>query len=170
MRQGIGIREAEPRDFESILTIYNHYIEHSHVTFDVRPYRLEERAAWFGQFHTVGPYRLYVAEGESCVVGYACSTPFRPKPAYATSVETTVYLAPEHTAKGIGGLLYQPLLTALEAEDVHRAYAVIVLPNPASIRLHTRAGYKEAATLREVGRKFGRYWDVSWYERTLDPS
>ena len=170
VRQPIRIRQAEPRDFESILTIYNHYIEHSHVTFDVRPYRSEERTEWFDQFHATGPYRLYVSEADARVVGYACSTPFRPKPAYGTSVETTVYLAPDHTGKGIGALLYQPLLTALESEDVHRAYAVIVLPNPASIRLHTRVGFREAATLREVGRKFGKYWDVSWYERSLDPS
>jgi phosphinothricin acetyltransferase len=61
-------------------------------------------------------------------------------------------------------------LKALETEDVHRAYAVIVLPNPASIRLHALVGFTEAATLREVGRKFGRYWDISWYERSLEPS
>jgi phosphinothricin acetyltransferase len=44
---------------------------------------------------------------------------------------------------------------------------VIVLPNPASIRLHEELGFSLAATLREAGRKFDKYWDVSWYERSL---
>jgi phosphinothricin acetyltransferase len=164
------IRPAAQQDVEPILAIYNHYILHSPATFDVQPYRLDERGEWFAQFTDSGPYRVVVAEDEEIIVGYACSTPFRPKPAYATSVEVTVYVEPDHTGRGIGRRLYGPLLEALEGEDVHRAYAVIVLPNPASIRLHERLGFREAATLREVGRKFGKYWDVSWYQRSLDPS
>lgn len=162
------IRPAVPEDHQRILDIYNHYIVHSHVTFDIRPFELIERAGWFAQFAPSGPHRLLVADVRGEVVGYACSTPFRPKPAYGTSVEVSVYLAPEHTARGIGRQLYDQLLTSIEPEDVHRAYGVIVLPNEASIRLHTGLGFRLAATLREVGRKFDRYWDVSWYERSLE--
>jgi phosphinothricin acetyltransferase len=161
------IRPAEPRDFPAVLTIYNHYIVHSHVTFDVRPFELSEREAWFAQFADTGRSRMFVADDDAGLAGYACSTSFRPKPAYATSVETTVYVHPERLGRGIGRLLYEPLLEALGTEDVHRAYAVIVLPNPASIRLHEELGFSFAATLREVGRKFDKYWDVSWYERSL---
>ena len=52
-------------------------------------------------------------------------------------------------------------------EDVHRAYAAIVLPNPASVALHARFGFAPVGTYREAGRKFGRYWDVQWFERPL---
>jgi phosphinothricin acetyltransferase len=55
----------------------------------------------------------------------------------------------------------------LEGEDVHRAYAGIALPNPASISLHEKFGFKRAALFTEQGRKFGRYWDVAWYEKPL---
>jgi len=161
------IRPADPRDFPAVLAIYNHYIVHSHVTFDVRPFDSSEREVWFAQFAGTGRSRLFVADDAPGLAGYACSTPFRPKPAYGTSVETTVYVHPECTGRGIGRLLYEPLLQALGTEDVHRAYAVIVLPNPASIRLHVELGFRLAATLREVGRKFGKYWDVSWYERSF---
>jgi phosphinothricin acetyltransferase len=50
---------------------------------------------------------------------------------------------------------------------VHRAYAGIALPNDASFALHRRFGFTEIGTYREVGRKFGRYWDVLWLERPL---
>jgi phosphinothricin acetyltransferase len=161
------VRHAEPQDHAAVLDIYNHYILHSHITFDVEPFELSERSAWFALFAKSGRCQLFVGEIASMIVGYACSTPFRPKPAYATSVETTVYVHPEHMGQGIGHRLYQPLLTALEGEDAHRAYAVIALPNAPSIRLHEAVGFHRVALLCEAGRKFDKYWDVSWYERPL---
>jgi phosphinothricin acetyltransferase len=164
------IRPTRQQDFESVLAIYNHYVEHSHVTFDVERISPDDTPAKFSQFADSGPYRLVVAENDANVVGYACSMPFRPKPAYSTSVEVGVYVRTGFTGQGVGRKLYASLLDALEAEDVHRAYAVIALPNPASIRLHEQFGFCRVATLREVGRKFGKYWDVTWWERSLDPS
>ena len=82
-------------------------------------------------------------------------------------METSVYLAPGATGKGTGGTLYAELFKAIEGEDVHRAYAGIALPNPASIALHEKFGFKRVALFTEHGRKFGRYWDVAWYEKPL---
>jgi phosphinothricin acetyltransferase len=103
------------------------------------------------------------------VIGYASSSRFRTKAAYDTSVETSVYLAPDAVGRGVGSLLYEKLFKALEGEDAHRAYAGIALPNPASIGLHERFGFKRAGHFTEQGRKFGRYWDVAWYEKPLGP-
>jgi len=171
MRNGAGvalarIRSAVERDLPDLVRIYNHYVAGSHVTFDTKPFSLEERRPWFEVFSTSGPHRLLVAEFESRTIGYASSREFRPKPAYSCSVETTIYLDPEFVGRGIGRALYGALLEALESEDgVHRAYGGIALPNPASVTLHERFGFKLAGTFREVGYKFGKYWDVSWYER-----
>jgi len=38
------------------------------------------------------------------------------------------------------------------------------LPNPASIALHRRFGFTDVGVFREVGRKFGKYWDVLWMQ------
>ncbi|MGW6458555.1 N-acetyltransferase family protein [Streptomyces sp. NPDC055078] len=103
------------------------------------------------------------------LLGYATSGPLRPKAAYSTSVEVSVYCAPEAAGRGIGTLLYTSLFDALAEEDVHRAYAGITQPNEASVRLHTRFGFRPIGTYGEVGRKFGRYWDITWYEKSLGP-
>jgi phosphinothricin acetyltransferase len=108
-----------------------------------------------------------VAISENRVVGFASSSRFRPKPAYETSIETSVYLSPESVGRGAGSRLYDALFNALEDEDVHRAYAGIALPNPASIALHERFGFKRAAHFTEQGRKFDRFWDVAWYEKPI---
>ncbi|WP_411140197.1 GNAT family N-acetyltransferase [Streptomyces sp. x-80] len=109
----------------------------------------------------------------TALLGYATSSVLRPKAACATSVEVTVHCAPRAVGRGIGigigigTLLYQALFDALADEDVHRAYAGITQPNEASVRLHARFGFRHLGTYEEVGHKFGRYWDVAWYEKRL---
>lgn len=160
-----GIRPAEAADLAGIVRILNHYIEHSHVTFDTRPFTPEERRAWFDAFGAAGRHRLLVAHDGTEILGYASSTAIRPKPAYDPSVETTIYLDPGAVGRGIGRRLYASLLDLLATEDVHRAYAGIVLPNPASITLHESLGFRHIGTFDEAGRKFGCYWSIGWWER-----
>jgi len=159
------IRTAERRDLARITEIYNYYVLNTPVTFDVEPYTVEGREAWFTQFSATGRHRLIVAEENGIVMGYAGTTRFRPKAAYETTVETTVYCAPEAIGNGLGKRLYAELFAVLRDEDIHRFVAVYVLPNPATEALHRRFGFRVVGVLSENGRKFGKYWDVCWVER-----
>jgi phosphinothricin acetyltransferase len=161
------IRPGTEHDLAAVNRIYNHYIEQTIITFDVDPWPLEKRAEWFTHYHETGRHRLLVAEAGGEVTGYATSSPLRPKAAYNTSVETSVYLDPHRTGQGIGRSLYQILFEGLAGEDVHRAYAGIALPNPVSISLHLRFGFQPLGIYHEVGRKFGRYHSVQWFEKAL---
>jgi phosphinothricin acetyltransferase len=160
------IRAAQADDLPTLVEIYNHYVENSHFTFDVEPCTPDSRRPWFEQFDGER-YRCLVLLSDDLVVGYASSAPFKPKPAYGTSVEVSVYLAPGHTGRGYGRALYEALFTGIAKQDVHRAYALIALPNPESIALHEAFGFRQVAHLHEVGRKFGRYWDVVYLERAI---
>jgi phosphinothricin acetyltransferase len=163
----LQIRAATKGDLPRLTEIYNHYVIHTAVTFDLDPYTLERRAAWFEQFGSSGRYRLLVAEDNSGVLGYAGTTRFRPKAAYETTVETTIYCAPGAVQKGIGSAIYSALFKTLAGEDIRRIVAGYTLPNPASAALHARFGFKPVGVFHENGRKFGRYWDVAWLERPL---
>ena len=165
----IEVRPATAGDLAAVNEIYNQYVVEAHYTFDLEPMSIEARREWFTHYAETGRHRVFVAVSEGHVVGYACSSRFRPKPAYETSVETSVYLAPDAIGRGAGSRLYETLFKALEGEDVHRAYAGIALPNPASIGLHERFGFKHVGHFTEQGRKFDRYWDVAWYEKPLGP-
>jgi phosphinothricin acetyltransferase len=164
----LQVRPATGDDLQAVNDIYNHYVAESHITFDVEPVSMEQRREWFTHYAPAGRHRLFVAEDGGRVVGFASSSRFRPKPGYLTSVETSVYLEPDATGRGAGSRLYESLFKSLEGEDVHRAYAGIALPNPASIALHEKFGFKRVAHFTEQGRKFGRYWDVAWFEKPLE--
>ena len=168
-RTEVQVRPGVEGDLRALTDIYNHYVRETPITFDTAVFTPEERRPWLLSHPEDGPYLLKVAADADSqeILGYATSSPFRAKPAYATSVEVTVYLAPHAGGRGIGTLLYKALFEALAAEDVHRAYAGIAQPNEASRRLHERFGFRHVGTYREVGRKFGRYWDVAWYEKEL---
>ncbi|POX41512.1 GNAT family N-acetyltransferase [Streptomyces sp. Ru73] len=171
-RGEVQVRPGTEADLTALTDLYNHYIRETAITFDTEPFTPEERRPWLLSHPEDGPHRLLVAREAAAaphgrLLGYATTSPFRPKPAYRTSVEVTVYLAPEATGRGVGTLLYKALFEALEGEDVHRAYAGIALPNPGSVALHARFGFRHVGTYAEVGRKFGRYWDVAWYEKEL---
>jgi phosphinothricin acetyltransferase len=163
----IRIRPAIGADLPRLTAIYNHYVVHTPVTFDLEPHTVEQRAAWFAQFAPAGRYRLLVAEENGAVLGYAGTTRFRQRAGYETTVETFIYCAPGTIGKGNGTRLYAALFAALAAEDIHRIVAGYALPNPASAALHQRFGYQPVGVLSEVGRKFGRFWDVIWTERPL---
>ena len=161
------IRPAEAADVPEMTTLYNHYVEHTAFTFDVEPWTVGRRAEWCAAFGATGPHRLLVAEEAGRIVGFAWSGQWRSRPAYATSVETSVYCLDGETGRGVGTALYTELLAVLEAESLRRAFAVITLPNEASERLHRRFGYSQVGVLSEAGRKFGRFWDVSIWQRAL---
>ncbi|MEV6179757.1 N-acetyltransferase family protein [Streptomyces sp. NPDC052016] len=172
-RTEVQVRPGVEGDLEALTALYNHYVRETPITFDTTVFTPEERRPWLLSHPEDGPYRLMVAtendpEGDSQrILGYATSSPYRPKAAYSTSVEVTVYVTPDAGRRGVGTLLYEALFAALAQEDLHRAYAGIAQPNEASVRLHERFGFRHIGTYGEVGRKFGRYWDVAWYEKEL---
>ena len=162
-----SIRRAREADIPALLDIYNYYVANTHITFDLEQHTLAERTVWFSQFAASGRYQCFVAEEGGNVIGWASSSRFKDRAAYETSVETSAYLAPGETGRGIGLRLYEALFAAVSREDVHRAYGGIALPNPASVRLHEKMGFRRLAGYHEVGRKFGRFWDVEVYERAM---
>jgi phosphinothricin acetyltransferase len=161
-----SIRPAVEGDLAAIEEIYDHYVRTSHATFDTEPVGAAQRREWFAE-HAGGRHRIVVAVGADRVIGFASSGRYRARPGYDTTVETSVYVHPGFVGRGVGDALYRTLFDALEGEDVHRALAGIALPNAASVALHERFGFRRVAHFSEQGRKFGRFWDVDWYERPI---
>jgi phosphinothricin acetyltransferase len=164
----VGIRPATEDDLPALTGIYNYYVVNTPITFDLRQFTVEERRDWFAEHSAGGRHRLIVADdGSGRAVGYASTSRYRTKAAYDTTVESSVYCRVDVVRRGIGTALYQSLFELLKNEDINRIVAGVTLPNPASVALHERCGFRPVGTLSSVGRKFDRYWDVAWFERPL---
>ena len=103
------VRNAVAADLPALTAIYNHYIVHTPITFDVATYEPEQRRQWFDEHKAAGRHRLLVADDRGDVVGYATTSRWRPKAAYGTTVESSVYVRHDAVGRGIGRQLYDAL-------------------------------------------------------------
>ncbi len=159
------IRPVEKEDAQTICNIYNHYIENSIYTFDEEPVSVEVMQGRIDEITSYLPWFVYQVSEK--IVGYACANRWKTKSAYRYAVETTIYLSPGETGRGIGSRLYGELITSLKTCQMHCAIGIITIPNPASIALHERMGFEKVAHFKEVGWKFNQWIDVGYWELIL---
>lgn len=156
------IRPVRPDDAAAVAAIYNHYVEHTIVTFEERTLSV---AAIRERIATVAAtYPYLVAETRAGVSGFAYASRWHERCSYRLSVETTVYLAAGSVGTGLGTEIYGRLLDALERGGYHCAIGGIALPNDASVALHEKLGFRKIGHFSEVGRKFDRWIDVGYWE------
>ena len=161
------IRSANAADAQAICSIYNHFILESSVTFEETAITPDEMAGRIDAL--AGRLPFLVAELDGAVAAYACAAPWKTRSAYRHTVESSVYVAPGFAGMGLGSRLYQALLQQLRERRVHAVLAGIALPNSASIGLHEAFGFVKVGQMREVGRKFGQWLDVGYWQLLLAP-
>jgi L-amino acid N-acyltransferase YncA len=160
------IRPAETPDCDAIARIYNHYIHHTIITFEEQPISAAEIAARVEEIRAASLPWL-VTESEGQVLGYAYASKWKGRCAYRFSVESTVYLDPGATGRGLGRPLYEALLAELQDRRLHAVIGGIALPNPASVGLHEALGFAKVAHFPEVGYKLDRWIDVGYWQKIL---
>lgn len=163
----VGVRLATLDDAEAVRTIYNREVTGSTVTFDLVPRSLDDQRAWLAAH--AGAHPAVVAVSGDAVVGFGSLSPYRDRPAYATTVEDSVYVDRDVRGRGVGRLLLADLVRLAGLHGFHSVIARIVGGHDASIALHRACGFELVGVEREVGRKFGRWLDVVVMQRLLAP-
>lgn len=164
-----SVRAASVTDISAITTIYEHYVRHSTATFALDPVPEAEMRAGFDSITAMRlPYIVAEADGE--IIGYAYASPFRPRGGYRHGAESTIYLKPGHTGKGVGKALLSRLIELATERGLYMMYAVVGdSENAASIALHKACGYVETGRLPHSGYKLGRWLDVVFMTKQLRP-
>jgi L-amino acid N-acyltransferase YncA len=160
------VRPATSSDAAGVAAIYNHYIQHTIITFEeeaVGAYEMERRIDEVQK----SSLPWLVLEHDSRIVGYAYATRWRERAAYRFSAEATVYVSHEQPRRGFGSRLYRELFPLLQARGVNAVMAGIALPNDASVALHERFGLRKVAHLEQVGFKHDRWIDVGYWQSVL---
>ena len=154
------LRDAAPDDMDAVARIYAHYVETTVYTFEEVPPTADEMRGRLGQLRQNGlPWR--VAEAAGAVVGYAYAAPFRARSAYRYTLENSVYIDKAQARRGLGLALMRDVIRLSAAAGYRQMMAVIGdSANEASIRLHTRLGFRMIGQEAAVGFKFGRWVDV----------
>jgi len=156
------IRPALPTDAPSIAAIYNPYIRDTTITFEEDPVSDDVMAERI--VSVTHRYPWLVWEEDGVVLGYAYAAPWKARSAYRYACETSIYLDPQARGRGFGRALYATLLSELAARGMEVAIGGIALPNPPSVALHERLGFRKVAHFDRVGVKFGRHIDVGYWQ------
>lgn len=164
----VDVLEARPAQLQAIATIYAAEVRDSPATFDLEPPPDEHWHALLASTdRTRGHLLLAASDGDGRTLGYALSGTYMTRAAYDTTCLTSVYVARSARGRGIGRALYGGLFERLDASPLRLAVAGITEPNPASTALHRAFGFERVGTFAGVGVKFGKAWDVTWYQRRL---
>ena len=161
----VRIRLATAADAAAIRAIYAPHVEESAVSFETAVPSVAEVASRIGG--TLRTHPWLVAEDAGRVLGYAYAHGINPRAAYDWSVETSIYVRSDAQRRGVGRTLYGALFEALRAQGYRQAFAIIALPNPASVALHEALGFRAVGRYEAVGWKLGRWHDVGWWQRAL---
>jgi L-amino acid N-acyltransferase len=166
----VALRPVELIDAEGIREIYNTEVLDSTVTMDMVPRTLVEQRDWI-EAHQGAHGAVVAVEsiegGAEEILGFASISPYRSRPGYATTVENSVYVHREHQNRGIGRLLLDQTLHLAQGSGFHSCIARILAGHQASIRLHESRGFESLGVEREVGRKFGRWIDITVMQRVF---
>lgn len=160
------VRNATENDMQQLLEIYNDIILNTTAVYQYQVHTLEMRQEWFALKQQQG-FPVFVAEENGYVAGFSTIGTFRQWQAYKYSVENSVYVAADKRGKGIGRLLLQPLIDASIQMDMHTIIAGIDATNAASLYLHKKFGFEEAAHFKQVGYKFNRWLDLKFLQLIL---
>jgi phosphinothricin acetyltransferase len=165
-RPQADIRPATLDDAEQICALYNHYVVTSTITFEEEPVTPAEMANRIRETQAASlPWLVAASDGD--ILGYAYASKWRGRAAYKFSAEVTIYVRQGLGRSGIGTPLYEHLLSALKSRGMHAVVGGVALPNDASLRFHRKFGFEKVAHFREVGYKFDRWIDVTYWQLTL---
>jgi L-amino acid N-acyltransferase YncA len=160
------IRSAQVEDAAQLCEIYNHYVLNTPITFEEEAVLIEDMEERVRETTASLPWLVW--EENEIVLGYCHASKWKGRCAYRYSAESTVYLRPDARGRGIGTALYRDLLARLKEKGFHTVVGGIALPNRASVTLHEKLGCEKIAQFREVGRKFGRWIDVGYWQLLLN--
>lgn len=161
----IEIRKALESDLERITEIYNEALLNTAAHYYAEPKTLDDRRDWL-LGHT-SKYPVLVALINNKVIGWASLNRWSVYHAFEDSAESSLYVDTAYQGKGIGSKLMQHLIEETKKGDLKTIIARILDGNPASIKIHERAGFEHTGTLKKIGKKFGRYIDLHMMQKML---
>ena len=157
--RAVTVRDAVEADLPQITAIWNHEVLWTDATTDTEPRDPGAQREWFARHP--GGYPIVVAATGPEVLAFGALSPYRPKPAFARTVEDSVYVKRGHRGAGLGDVILADLIRRARAHGHHSMLARITSANSASLRLHARHGFVIVGVKSQVACKHDHWLDVT---------
>jgi phosphinothricin acetyltransferase len=153
------IRHATETDLPAIVEIYNAAIPTRMATADLEPVSVESRLAWFrGRSPSQRP--LWIIEVEGVIAGWLSFQSFYGRPAYHSTAEISIYIAPNFQRCGLGRQLLEQAIRESPSLGLKTLISFIFAHNQPSLKLFTNFGFQPWGHLPRIA-------DLDGVERDL---
>lgn len=156
------IRLATKDDAKELLEIYEVYIKHTAVTFEIEVPSVSAFAERIEKITETFPWLVCEVDGE--IAGYAYASKHGERAAYRWSTDLSVYINEKYHRNHIATALYTALIEILRKQGYYTVYAGVSTPNPKSEAFHTAFGFRTVGVFQNVGYKLGEWRGVTWFE------
>ena len=159
------VQLAQENDFHDMYDIYGYYVKTSTATFDIGIPSFDTFSSKMRCNMKEAP--CFVYKDNEQLNGYAYASPYKAKSGYDWTRELTIYLSPDHRAKGIGDQLYSNLIRLLKDQGYMKLMAAISYPNPHSEYFHAKHGFTQQVIFENIAYKFDKAQQVAWWSLDL---
>ena len=153
-----SIRNAELKDLNSIVEIYNSTIDSGIVTADTEYVTVESKMEWF--YSHQGNRPLWVAEAGDTVAGWLSFHSFYGRPAYDISAEIGIYINEKYRGKQLGKTLLKKAIEQSPSLGIENLIGFIFADNAISLHLFYQEGFTKWGYLPAVAKFEKRYQDL----------
>jgi phosphinothricin acetyltransferase len=152
---------------QAVVDIYNYFIENSYAAYPDESFGYEI----FDYFQKIsdGYPAVIVRNGAGKIVGFAFMSSFHPVDTFSRTAVISYFILPQHTRKGVGRAILDRFEKECRRIGIEIILAHVSSLNKDSLMFHEANGFEECGRLRGVGTKFGRDFDVVWFQKRLAP-
>ncbi|MBD2343584.1 GNAT family N-acetyltransferase [Anabaena subtropica] len=148
------IRHATTTDLPAIVAIYNAAIPSRMATADLEAVSIESRIAWFqGRSPSLRP--LWVIEQEGVIAGWLSFQSFYGRPAYASTAELSIYIAPGFHRCGLGKQLLAKAIHESPNLGLKTLLGFVFAHNQPSLKLFETFGFQKWGYLPQIAELDG---------------
>jgi L-amino acid N-acyltransferase YncA len=164
------IREATTEDISGMLEVFNYYVENSFAAYIETPVGPEffQAIQIEKEQDEKEHFPFYVIEEMGKIIGIGTLRPYFPFQNFRHTGVVSYFILPGHTRKGIGSGMLDKLYTEASKKKMKSLLANVSSKNEASLNFHLKHGFIECGKFRDVGTKFGEYFDIVWLQKFLD--
>lgn len=165
-RAAVTLAPIAPEDIAACTELYNYYIENTCITLEEEPVTPEEFGARVARITKDYPY-IVARDGAGKPIGYAYLDVFNARSAYRCTADLSIYVAHSCRGGGVGQKLYAEIERLGRERGIENLISIITSDNEGSLRFHRKNGFTEIGVMPAVAFKFGKYLDVSFFQKHL---
>ena len=165
-RAAVTLAPIAPEDIAACTELYNYYIENTCITLEEEPVTPEEFGARAARITKDYPY-IVARDGAGKPIGFAYLDVFNPRSAYRCTADLSIYVDRACRGSGVGQKLCAEIERLGRERGIENLISIITSDNEGSLRFHRKNGFAEIGVMRSVAFKFGKYLDVSFFQKHI---